>query len=225
MPMKRTVTLENAPPKRRRTYQKRKAYTPKRITGGVNFNPVPDALKVRMRFTKFVTITPGSTLDTYGHYTFRANSVYDPDYTAITGRRALGLSIYDDLYSKYRVKKCAIRVRCVDNISNGVVFIVRNQTSAGPTSSDTTTALEKDGTTTSILRLRDNSGDVWNKFDMNKDMSLRQAEWTDTTKNPDSDDDWYFHVCVARTQPGNSQFFIEMWYDVELSGKITAPTA
>ena len=225
MPLKRTVTLENVPAKRVRTYQKRKAYTPKRIPGSLNFNPVPDALKVRMRFTKIIQIIPPGTMDTFNHYTFRANSVYDPDYTSITGRRALGLSIYDDLYSKYRVKKCIIRARSLDNVTNGVIFINRNQTSAGPTSTDTTTILEKDGTTRNVLRGSTLSADVWNKFDMVKDMSLRQAEWVDTTKNPESDDDWYFHVCLARSQAGSSYLLVEMWYDVELSGKITAPTA
>ena len=225
MPMKRTVTLENAPPKRRRTYNKRKAYTPKRIVGGINFNPVPDALKVRMRFTKVITLTPLSNINAFAFHSFRANSVYDPDYTSLGNRRALGLSLYDDLYSKYRVKRCAIRVQCIDNINTGVLFIVKNQTSNGPTSSDTTTMLEKDGTKSSVLRLRDNSGLVWNKFEMDKDMSLRQAEWVDTTSNPTIDDDWYFHVCLARGNTGNSEFLVDMWYDVELSGKITAPTA
>lgn len=218
--MKRTVTAEYVPAKRTRTRRnKRKQYIPKRITGGPSFNPVPDNIKVKMRYSQIVSLNPGGGITTYDSHIFRANSVYDPDYTGI-GRKAFGLGLWDDVYSKYRVTGSRIKCEVANGQNTGVLFLCKSQ-STTLTSSDPSTMLEKKGTTSSVLRLRDNSGVVWNKYSMNEDMAQASADWTATNSNPPTDEDWYYHICCATPTTGQVLVLVDIWYDVELSGRLT----
>lgn len=65
----------------------------------------PDKLIVKMRYCD--TYTLGNGVNTIGSHTFRANSVYDPDYTA-TGHQPLYFDQLATIYSNYKVIKTAV---------------------------------------------------------------------------------------------------------------------
>lgn len=191
-----------------------------RIPGGVNFDPTPNYLKVRMRYSQVKTITIPNGYLSYGHTVFRANSVYDPDYTGV-GRRALGLSLYDDLYGLYRVTKATIRVQTISNDAQGLLFVGKSNAPA-LTSADTNRVLEKKGTVVSRNRSAgDKSGMCWNKWSMNEDLQFKQADWVKTNDNPPDTETWFFHVCGAGPNNGDIDVLVDIWYDVELTERKT----
>ena len=66
----------------------------------------PDSEWATIRYSDEVPITTGGT---YGQYTFRGNSCFDPDETGI-GHQPMYFDQYAAVYSKYKVKSSRIRV-------------------------------------------------------------------------------------------------------------------
>lgn len=79
---------------------------------------VPDFMAVKARFAQQFTVTPGSS-GIIGAYSFRANSVFDPD-TAVFSKVAHGLFEYGQLYQKYTVVKTSFNIRSTPNSTMGV---------------------------------------------------------------------------------------------------------
>lgn len=55
-------------------------------------------------------VLDATSVATYALYGFRGNSIYDPDYSAITGGSVALYSVYEQLYYRYTVYKCTIKV-------------------------------------------------------------------------------------------------------------------
>lgn len=108
-----------ATPKRR--YAKRVAYRKKlvyrrrrqslgnpRLAGGPGHSGFPLNKIVRMRYVQ--TIVPDISAD--GHYAFRANGIYDPDFTG-TGHQPMGYDQWNQFYKRYIVigSRCRVNVQ------------------------------------------------------------------------------------------------------------------
>jgi len=71
---------------------------------------VPDRVRTTLTYADIIAISPGSHV---GQYTFRGNSVYDPDYTS-TGHQPYYRDQLAALYSRYRVYSSSIKVSIVN---------------------------------------------------------------------------------------------------------------
>lgn len=209
--MKRTVTLENVPYKKAKTYRKRKQIVPRKIPGGPMFDPTSDNLKVRMRYCKLLVMNANATPQDIETYVFRANSIWDPEYTGI-GRKALGLSYYQDMYNKYRVLRSTIKITPADNNQKGMCFIWKSPRNI-LASTDFETTIEKKETV--VKSLRDESGSLWHSFNMREDKHLESEPWTGMGSNPTGD--WFFFV--GHNSLNATQLLVELFYDVELSDR------
>ena len=112
-----------------RSSKKSKVVIPRAPRQGVtNFNhPFPTAKFVKLVYADNVqpvttTVGTGNIM----HYSFRSNSIYDPDHTStIVGHQPLFYDQYAEIYEKYLVKACSITVRPISTNSNievGVLF-------------------------------------------------------------------------------------------------------
>lgn len=221
--MKRSVNVipDYAPTKRTKTTKnKRKQYTPRKISGGPTFDPTPHSIKVRMRYAHIITL--GNNADGYNGYTshvFRCNSVYDPDYSHPLGRRALGLSLYDDLYGKYRVIKSYIKVAPIDSINKGSMFIAKTAT-PNLTSTELEVVAEKKETNFRVIQENNDKRVMYHKFSMKDDLEFEQADWCPTNSNPNPD--WFWHVGYSGLTA--CPFMVQIVYDVELTDRLTVTT-
>jgi len=80
-------------------------------SGQAGLNPggmLPQRLNTRMKYVTYFNIDPG-TGGQLGTYVFRANSLFDPDYTS-TGHQPLGFDQLAGLYAHYVVNKATARV-------------------------------------------------------------------------------------------------------------------
>ena len=121
----RTVTLEMPPAKRSKTtrritksrYNKRApTYRTNRIsrtwpyasTGmGLRFDPFPVQHTALLRYSTTITLSPSVGLT--DSYLFRANSIFDPDFTGV-GHQPYGYDTYAQIYNHYEVVSATIIV-------------------------------------------------------------------------------------------------------------------
>lgn len=80
---------------------------------------MPDALRCTLTYADVFAIAPGAQA---GTYTFRGNSLFDPDYTS-TGHQPYYYDELSALYSRYRVYSSRIRVSAMNNVGTSPVQI------------------------------------------------------------------------------------------------------
>lgn len=71
---------------------------------------IPDSWRATLTYSDIIHITPGASI---GQYTFRGNSVFDPDYTS-TGHQPYYRDQLQAPYSRYRVYGSSIRLSAVN---------------------------------------------------------------------------------------------------------------
>lgn len=85
----------------------------------------PDKMRVRLRYNRNVALISG-ILGAPDEYTFRGNSIFDPDQTG-TGSQPLGSDQWAGFYTQYRVMASSIKVSCYPitegSTSHGVVCV------------------------------------------------------------------------------------------------------
>jgi len=82
-------------------------------------NPHPLSRVVKLRYAQQITITHGA-LGIPGVYTFRANSLFDPDYTGV-GHQPLFRDQFSALYNHYVVLGAKITARFAPNTDTNAV--------------------------------------------------------------------------------------------------------
>ncbi len=82
---------------------------------------VPSRMMVTLRYSDLITVNPSAA---FGQYTFRGNSVFDPDYTS-TGHQPRYFDQWSAFYQRYKVISSRIKVS-VSNYSatSGVICVV-----------------------------------------------------------------------------------------------------
>lgn len=89
--------------KKKRTYRKRRANPRKPLSG------FPSKKLVKLRYTD-QTITVDAPIGGHGSHVFRANSVFDPDYTSL-GHQPMGFDQWANIYTRYTVVGAKMTVR------------------------------------------------------------------------------------------------------------------
>lgn len=110
------------------------------------WNPFPAMAIAEMTYTESFQISNGA-VGVPGHYLFRANGIFDPNYTG-TGHQPYAHDTYATIYNHYQVLSSKIELTCMDsvNIRFGVSLI-----------DDTTTELnyntvwERKGTNSAVM--------------------------------------------------------------------------
>ncbi len=74
---------------------------------------------VKLKYTQLVSLDAGLASGTYN--TFRANSIYDPDYSGVGGVQPLGTDQWSAIYNKYTVEACSIRAQPVPVDTSNVI--------------------------------------------------------------------------------------------------------
>lgn len=96
-------------------------------------NAFPKMITRNMIYTQEITMNAAAS--SYATYTFRANSLYDPDYTS-TGHQPYGFDETMNVYYNYSVDSSYIRVKRIPNaVSDGIpayIAIVRSNSSTAP---------------------------------------------------------------------------------------------
>lgn len=98
------------PRKRKRTYR-RSSYKKKRRTSKRSMGPVggfKPTQWVRMKYADIEELV-GTSLS-YATRVYRGNSIYDPDYSGTTQNSCAMYSTWANLYNRYNVSACSIRV-------------------------------------------------------------------------------------------------------------------
>lgn len=108
MPRRKVGKKTRRPKRRTRRVVKRRGN--KKASTAIMRGPTgfPDRVFVKLKFTDVLSISIASGIWTY--YTWRGNSVYDPNYTG-TGAQPLGFDQWAAFYTRYRVHGSKIRVR------------------------------------------------------------------------------------------------------------------
>jgi len=99
---------------------------------------IPDTTRTVLRYCDVLSLTSSSPQQ----YTFRANSLFDPDLTS-TGHQPLYFDQYIASYEKYRVFKTHIQVRVTNNTQSTVNELVIVPTSQVPTLTSISMAREQ----------------------------------------------------------------------------------
>lgn len=144
MPYRRRRLPMKKRPMRRRRYGRRRYGRRKRSLGlGVNkMMGFPNSRLVKMRYCTHVNLDPGA--GTLATYTFRANSVYDPDFSGV-GHQAIGFDQWSLFYGEFVVigSKISVLYNKVGNDGvNQIVGISLNNDST-TIGTDYTTMIER----------------------------------------------------------------------------------
>ncbi|WP_445779482.1 hypothetical protein, partial [Shewanella sp.] len=67
-----------------------------------DFNPFPATMVARLTYSAVINIDANTVSP--GYHLFRANGIFDPDYTGI-GHQPYGRDTYASIYNHYRVLK------------------------------------------------------------------------------------------------------------------------
>lgn len=110
------------------------------------YDPFPAQGKFKLRFSALPIVTAGAS-GLPGYYTFRANSIYDPDYSQV-GHQPYGHDTLATIYNHYVVDRARITVTPIDNISG---FIYGIATTDDPNSiADVDSVREQKGVTYAV---------------------------------------------------------------------------
>jgi hypothetical protein len=80
----------------------------------------PDRYATQLQYSDAVSINPSATV---GQYTFRGNSLYDPDYTS-AGHQPRYFDQLAAVYTKYRVLACTLSVTAVTATATSAQIVI-----------------------------------------------------------------------------------------------------
>lgn len=124
----------------RKKYNKRKAKFNKPSTTIVKSPGFSDTMYVRLKYAEEIRLFSGVT--SYFTYTFRANSCYDPNYTA-GGHQPMYFDQYSAIYSRYRVLGSAIKINAINSSATSASNLVLQSGTDHSVLTDLTTLLEQ----------------------------------------------------------------------------------
>lgn len=78
-----------------------------------NFNPFPATMVATLNYTQKIQLDSSAGAQLAPVHWFRANSIYDPDFTGVTGGgQPYGHDTYAGIYNHYKVLSSIITVQC-----------------------------------------------------------------------------------------------------------------
>lgn len=108
-----TYKTKKAKPINRDTRKRVELYVP----GTLGF---PDTFVTKLKYADTISVAPGAPI---GQYTYRGNSLYDPDFTS-GGHQPHYFDQLSEVYSRYRVLGAKITVSLMNNAGNTPLQVV-----------------------------------------------------------------------------------------------------
>lgn len=175
------------------------------------FDPFPAKMMTRMRYSTVVSIDPmaGSP----AHHLFRANSIYDPDYTS-TGHQPYGHDTMANIYNHYMVTKARIVVTPTWTNFDGIFGIAKVDDVV--VSGDYDAIREQKGTNVATGTSAGGQQSVTNYYTSDYFNAAGNALQTSYGTNPN--EQFYFDVFYeardSTTEPSARTFLVNITYDV-----------
>lgn len=173
-------------------------------------NGMPSALRMSFSFSR--TVILGTTLGVPVDYTFRGNSLYDPDFTGV-GAQPLYFDQMMGIYGYYSVRSCAIRAEISStDASNPLIAVIypSKNSSAAPTSTNLVQLLQIPGAVSKPLSVKGGGQDsiVLDNFyttsTMFPDYSASNADYRGiVSANPPTAGSWFWHVATFNADGGS----------------------
>lgn len=112
---------------RNRTTDKGRSWPYQRFYDSLYFDPFPYKMQVVMRYTESVIIPDVTVAGVVSHYLFRANGIYDPNFTGI-GHQPMGHDQWSNIYNHYQVieSTCTIKPAICDDRIYGINLVANN---------------------------------------------------------------------------------------------------
>lgn len=174
----------------RRGYATRRAFRrlpPRPLVSRYLVSPFPKTRICRHRYVETVTLPAGSGVGVTAQYVFRANGIFDPNFTG-TGHQPLYRDEMAARYTNYCVLNAYITVVFDQSATQQKHYGIYLQDSTGALQSDPTTVCEQYGTRGPIIGSQRNSPLILKKtFDAVREMrtgSVKQLMSDDTYKTP-----------------------------------------
>lgn len=161
---------------------------------------LPATMGVRLKYFDQIRLDPSPTIPSV--HTFRANSLFDPDFTS-TGHQPMGFDQYMQLYSRYTVvgSKITITASPSDDTSlnsTAIVGVYMSSDSGFPV--PISTLIESEKSRYKVIQLSENALPISTKYSVKKQQGIKNImdnyELSGTViANPVIQD--YFHVFAA----------------------------
>jgi len=161
---------------------------------GQAYDPFPSQIKCIMRYSEVISNNPAAGL--VGHYLFRCNSIYDPNYTGI-GHQPYGHDQYQLIYNQYQVLESVITMTPISNVA-GVFGI--SQTDDASVNGNYDTVREIKGTQFTIMNGNNNQN------------NSIVAYYKDSDSFPEGASDPTTRAAAFGANPTEVQYF-DCWYE------------
>lgn len=190
---------------------------PGRQDGPYNFtfDPTPGKLRVTLRYSQTLNMA-NSVAGTIESYLFRANSIFDPDYTGV-GHQPIGHDQWMAFYRRYKVTDSTIVVTPLktDDTNLGLIGITQEATAS--VSVDFDSVLEQKSVR--VLNMKNctapNVQMSWNNNYLDKDIDGQSAVFG---ANPSSSSFFRLFLRSARNNTVSTcTALVSITYNVELS--------
>lgn len=160
---------------------------------------MPSKMLVKLRYNTKVTLDPDATA-LGGEHLFRANCIYDPDYTG-AGHQPRGFDQWMGLYHRFHVIGSRIRARCVSIGTETVPFYLGISKSRGGSSNlgIAEENIERIGTSTMVLPGGNNIGRVKSSFSTKRFYKIKNMMDNDQLSGTaSSSPTWvsYYHLYI-----------------------------
>ena len=183
----------------------------------------PDSYRCKLAYNTTITLSPASGNGYFDSHTFRANSLFDPDYTGV-GQQPTYFDQLSAVYERYRVIGCKMKLTVVNtNSSNPVEFLVypSNDTGVGATNildlsmnNDAGKLMVISSEGSSNLRQYNRYCPINTITDVNRSVVWNENNYASaTTTNPSSQA--YLHLCGA-SQAAQSDSTIQVIVRLEI---------
>lgn len=182
---------------------------------GPLFDPFPAKITAIMRYSQTLVLDPAAGLTASN--LFRANSIYDPDFTG-TGHQPYGHDTYAQIYNHYNVRSAIITVTPTSTQA-GIVGCALTDDST--VQGDYDVVRELKGTKIAVMAVNSPAPTVKNYYNVNQNFDIPYQKATSASFGQSPSEGMVFHVFVEGPSEGanmgsvsllvNITYTVDMW--------------
>jgi len=177
------------------------------------WDPFPSRATALLRYNETIEIAP--TTGVSGHYLFRANSIFDPNFTG-TGHQPYGHDTYQSIYNHYQVLKATCVVTPVNAVDCVFGCTITDDTNV---QSDFDGVKETKGTVMSTNNSGGTSRSIVQTYKIKDQFSTGNQAETSALFGSNPSDGEYFDIWACGGTTGSSveqRLLVTISYDVLL---------